>query len=123
MEQTLVWQGMPKEQENSHSFFVVVGFKYLFIWLRWILVAIGELFPCSSGAWEQSLPFSRSGALAELLCGRWDLGSLTKDQTCIPCIARQILSHWTTTEVPKNSSLEGHDHRTNSLHYQNQSKS
>ena len=52
MDWTLVWQGMPKEQENSHSFVVVVGFKYLFIWLRWILVAIGELFPCGAGLWS-----------------------------------------------------------------------
>ena len=30
----------------------------------------------------------------------WDLSSLTRDQTYIPCISRQILNHWTTTEVP-----------------------
>ena len=27
------------------------------------------------------------------------LVSLTRNQTCIPCIARQILNHWTTREV------------------------
>ena len=30
----------------------------------------------------------------------WDLSSLTGDQTCILCIERQILNHWTTKEVP-----------------------
>ena len=30
----------------------------------------------------------------------WDLGSLTRDQTCVPCIGRQIFNHWTTREVP-----------------------
>ena len=30
----------------------------------------------------------------------WDLSSLTGDQTHVPCIARQILNHWTTREVP-----------------------
>ena len=30
----------------------------------------------------------------------WDLSSPTRDQTCISCIARQILNHWTTREVP-----------------------
>ena len=30
----------------------------------------------------------------------WDLGSPIRDQTCIPCIARQILKHWTSREVP-----------------------
>ena len=29
-----------------------------------------------------------------------DLSSLSRDQTCAPCIARQILNHWTTREVP-----------------------
>ena len=30
----------------------------------------------------------------------WGLCSAARDQTRIPCIARQILSHWTTREVP-----------------------
>ena len=38
--------------------------------------------------------------LAQLLHGIWNLSSLTKDQIHIPCIARQILNHWTTREVP-----------------------
>ena len=29
----------------------------------------------------------------------WDLSALTRDQTCIPSIARQILNCWTTREV------------------------
>ena len=33
-------------------------------------------------------------------CGLWHLSSLTRDQTCIPCIGRWILNHWTTREVP-----------------------
>ena len=38
--------------------------------------------------------------LAQLLHGIWNLSSLTEDQTHIPCIAGQILNHWTTREVP-----------------------
>ena len=30
----------------------------------------------------------------------WNLSSLIRDQTRIACIARQILNHWTTREVP-----------------------
>ena len=26
--------------------------------------------------------------------------SRTKDRTCVPCCARQIINHWTTREVP-----------------------
>ena len=29
-------------------------------------------------------------------CGLWHLSSLTRDRTCVPCIGRQILNHWTT---------------------------
>ena len=43
------------------------------------------------------------GKQAWLLCGMWDLSSLTRDQTHIPCIRRKILNHWTIREV----SLEG----------------
>ena len=32
--------------------------------------------------------------------GRWDLSSLTRDQTHTPCIWRQSLNHWTSREVP-----------------------
>ena len=34
------------------------------------------------------------------LQGMWDLSSLTRDQTCTPCIGRQTLNHWTMREVP-----------------------
>ena len=42
------------------------------------------------------------GMQAYLLQGMWNLGSLTRDQTYIPCIERWILNHWTTREVPQN---------------------
>ena len=32
----------------------------------------------------------------------WDLSALTRDQTDIFCIARQIFNHWATRQVPKN---------------------
>ena len=35
----------------------------------------------------------------------WDLNSLTRDQTCVPCIGRQILNHWTTREVKRSETL------------------
>ena len=45
----------------------------------------------------QGIGFSSCGAWAQL----WYVGSSwTRDQTCVPCIGRQILNHWTTKEVP-----------------------
>ena len=32
--------------------------------------------------------------------GMWDLNSLTRDWTCMPCIRRQSSNYWTTWEVP-----------------------
>ena len=45
--------------------------------------------PCSCGMW------------AYLPHGMWDVSFLTRDQTHVPCIGRQILNHWSTREVPK----------------------
>ena len=39
--------------------------------------------------------------LAGFIAPRHVKSSQTKDQTCVPCIARQILSHCATREVPK----------------------
>ena len=35
----------------------------------------------------------------------WDLSSLTRDQSRIPCIVRWILYHWMTREVPPAHSF------------------
>jgi len=31
--------------------------------------------------------------------GLWDLSSLTRDRTCIPCTGRQNLNHWVSREA------------------------
>ena len=38
--------------------------------------------------------------LTKMLLGRWDLNSLTRDQTHVPALQKQILNPWTTREVP-----------------------
>ena len=35
-----------------------------------------------------------------LLCSVWGLSSLTRAQTHVLCIARQILNHWTNGQLP-----------------------
>ena len=49
--------------------------------------------------------FSSCIVWAQLLHGMWDLSSLTRDWTCVPCIRRHILNHWTTREVPSHGIL------------------
>ena len=55
------------------------------------VVVAGGLSSCGTWAW--------------LPRGMWDLSSPTRDQTGVPCIARQVLNHWTTREVPSQSIL------------------
>ena len=43
---------------------------------------------------------SSCGTRAQLSCGMWDLSSLPRDRTRVPCIVRRLLYHWTTREVP-----------------------
>ena len=44
--------------------------------------------------------FLQCSGFSKLPLGMWDLSSPTRDRTCISCIARQILNHWTMREVP-----------------------
>ena len=44
---------------------------------------------------------------AQLPHSTWDLSSLTRDQSCVPCIGMQILNHWTTREVLHPSFFSG----------------
>ena len=57
------------------------------------------LSKCDAQAPEHT-DFSKCDTRAQLLHGMWNLSSQTRDWTCVPCIARWILSHWTTREVP-----------------------
>ena len=44
---------------------------------------------------------SSYGGWAQLLSSMRDLTFPTRDQTCIPCIARWMLNHWMTREDPE----------------------
>ena len=55
---------------------------------------------CGSRALVELCELSSCGMRAQLPHGMWDLSSLTRDRTHIPCIGRWILYHWTTRKVP-----------------------
>ena len=62
-------------------------FFFFLVWLHWVFVAVGSsLLPAGS-----------------FRCGIWDLSSLTRNQTHIPWIARQILNHWMAREGSDSS--------------------
>ena len=66
-------------------------FLYLFI-----------LFACTRSQVQHAGSFVACGISS---CRHVGSNFLTMDQTCIPCIARQILHHCTTTEVPLGALL------------------
>ena len=77
---------------------------YLFIWLHWVLVVAHRIFAASRGSFFvmcglNCACFSSCGVQACLSRSMWDLSWPTKDQSCMPCVARQVLNHWTTREV------------------------
>ena len=45
--------------------------------------------------------FSSCGTRAYLPQDMWDHSSLNRDRTCVSCLGRWILYHWTTREVPE----------------------
>ena len=79
---------------------------YLSIWLRRVSVAAHGGFCCSTdspaGVCQLGSVVSRlQSAQVYFLRGMESLSFPTRDQTRIPCIARWILNHWTTREVPE----------------------
>ena len=70
-------EGQLPSKDSALCFF----FFNLFMWLHQVLITAQGIF-CDG--------------TQKLSRGMWDLGSLTRDQTCVHCIARQILYHWIT---------------------------
>ena len=50
------------------------------------------------------------GPWAQLPHGMWDLRSLTRDQTSVPCITRWILNQWTTRKIPPLPIFKEHNY-------------
>ena len=66
--------------------------------VKWACVAEHRLSVAAE--WGLSCPMvAKSWTRLSAHTHMWDLSFQTRDQTCIPCIGRQILKHWTTREV------------------------
>ena len=74
--------------------------KKLFIWLCWALVVNSGPSLHPLGFFFAQHRLSSCGTWVQLPQGMWHPSSQTRDLTGIPCIARWILNHWTTREVP-----------------------
>ena len=71
-----------------HILFTAASRSYSSVAMSRLLLAVGSLIA------EHGLYSVGSVVVA------WGL-SYPRDRTCVPCIGRQILNHWTTRKVPK----------------------
>ena len=92
---------------------------FIYLWPRWVFVAACRLslvvvsgcysaLPCTGFSLQWLLLFRSLGSRAQAQ-QLWYMGlvdpcnvgsSRTRDWTCVPCIGRQILNHWTPRKVP-----------------------
>ena len=81
----------------------LASLKKSFIWLCQVLVSAHACFLRGAGGartlylWHW---LSSCSPWAQLLLSVWDLSSLTRAGTHVPCIGRRILYQWTTRVVP-----------------------
>ena len=81
----------------------IAYFSYICIWLPQVFLAACRIFLAHAGSSLLGYRLFYYGARA-LECGlgcssMCDIISPTKDQIQVPCIARQILNHWTIREA------------------------
>ena len=80
--------------------FLLFFLKLIYSYILY-LAALGPHYSgfshCTS---SQCAIFRSCDAQDWLPCGVWGLSSLTGDRTCVPCIGRGILNHWTPKDSP-----------------------
>ena len=82
-----------------YLFIFKVSLYLLFFKSTYLFGSIGsQLWHVGSCVAARGL-LSSCGPWAQLSCSTWDLSSSTKDQTCVPCIGKWILNHWTTRDL------------------------
>ena len=131
----LHWVQLQQARPSLRHAGYLIAARGLFVVARWLLPSCGvwvfSLQFCCMGSRAHGLcSLQHTGSLAEacklnccgmpalLSCGMWDLSSLTRDQTHIPCIVRWILYHWTTREVPYTNNFKGDGKGAGNRHMQ-----
>ena len=73
------------------------------IWLCRVLAVACTRAALQLCTWAPWCGLSSRGAQAQLPWGMWNLSPWTRNWICVPYIARSILNHWVTREVPQNA--------------------
>ena len=79
-------------QQSDSVIYINILFHFLFHY------SLSHNIECSSSL-AVACGLSGCGVWAQLPRRMWDLSSPTRDWTCVPCVARQILNYWATREV------------------------
>lgn len=88
----------PQPGDPLHSCFFFYVYSLSFGCVRSQLRHVGSPF-CPTASLVAMCRLSRCGVRAQLPLGTWDLSSLSRAGTLVPCLARQILNHRTPGEV------------------------
>ena len=78
-------------------------FIYLF-WHAGSSLPCAGLLSCGDGGFSLAVERGLWGMWTSVVAaprGGWDLTSRTRDWAHVPCIARQVLNHWATRQVPE----------------------
>ena len=110
------WEKVPGEfPAQGEQELEVLALWNIYFWLSWVFVAASGLSSCRelgllSCCWCGLLLLRSTGSRVSGLQQLWYIGlvarwhgasSRTRDRTCVPCIGRWILIHWTTRGVQK----------------------
>ena len=80
----------------------------IYFWLHWVFVAVHGLSPAAACGFLIAVASLGAehrfyGTWASVVVGHRInypvASSPSRDQTCVPCLSRQILNHWITREV------------------------
>ena len=95
---------------SQRTIFPELEFRFIFLLLfqlRWVLVAARGILVESCRSFTEARGLSSSGTRPQWLRVTRDLSSPTRDRTHILCLARWILSPWTTRTGPSGFSHTG----------------
>ena len=82
-------------------FFFQDLFIYLiYFWPCWVFIAVCRLLAAVASLPVENRLQSTRSVVVGLVTLRHVGSSQTRDQTCVPCIGKQFLNLWTTSEAP-----------------------
>ena len=84
----------------SFFFFQDLFIYLIYFWPCWVFIAVCRLLAAVASLPVENRLQSTRSVVVGLVALRHVGSSQTRDQTCVPCIGKQFLNLWTTSEAP-----------------------